>query len=227
MSLRMHQRPQPTFLIYTRRVNACVFSLPEKRGDHPAPLRGRKCRQNPHDRRRHRNSDTSSSSVSRVSSSRWVGGRQAASPRSRFRQSLDCWCRFLQPGLWIVNHRSSRWLFLVLIDKYRQKTRCRAPVPTLLARAGATHQNTVGTRGWRRVADVPDGRPFIQRTNTASRRDLPATFKPVHESPIDQYTHEQAGSGMFGKADPYCKIVIGTQEFSTRPHKVRAVPVAR
>lgn len=31
----------------------------------------------------------------------------------------------------------------------------------------------------------------------------------------------QAGSGMFGKADPYCKVVIGTQEFSTRPHKVR------
>eukprot|EP00904_Undaria_pinnatifida_P003072 jgi/Undpi1/12766/HiC_scaffold_6.g02434.m1 len=29
----------------------------------------------------------------------------------------------------------------------------------------------------------------------------------------------KAGSGMFGKADPYCKIVIGSQEFSTRPHK--------
>ncbi|CAM9831830.1 unnamed protein product [Ectocarpus fasciculatus] len=29
----------------------------------------------------------------------------------------------------------------------------------------------------------------------------------------------KAGSGMFGKADPYCKVVIGTQEFSTRPHK--------
>eukprot|EP00752_Nemacystus_decipiens_P003806 g3502.t1 len=29
----------------------------------------------------------------------------------------------------------------------------------------------------------------------------------------------KAGSGMFGKADPYCKIVIGAQEFSTRPHK--------
>ena len=32
---------------------------------------------------------------------------------------------------------------------------------------------------------------------------------------------------MFGKADPYCKIVIGAQEFSTRPHKVRAVAVGR
>lgn len=28
---------------------------------------------------------------------------------------------------------------------------------------------------------------------------------------------------MFGKADPYCKVVIGTQEFSTRPHKVTSV----
>lgn len=32
---------------------------------------------------------------------------------------------------------------------------------------------------------------------------------------------------MFGKADPYCKIVIGAQEFSTRPHKVQAVGVVR
>ncbi|CAM9611130.1 unnamed protein product [Discosporangium mesarthrocarpum] len=29
----------------------------------------------------------------------------------------------------------------------------------------------------------------------------------------------KAGSGLFGKADPYCKVVVGTQEFSTRPHK--------
>merc|ERR1719326_1908892 len=29
----------------------------------------------------------------------------------------------------------------------------------------------------------------------------------------------KAGQGMFGKADPYCKITIGTQEFSTRPHQ--------
>lgn len=35
----------------------------------------------------------------------------------------------------------------------------------------------------------------------------------------------QAGSGMFGKADPYCKVVIGTQEFSTRPHKVGQVQI--
>ena len=28
----------------------------------------------------------------------------------------------------------------------------------------------------------------------------------------------KAGQGMFGKADPYCKMRIGVQEFSTKPN---------
>jgi Ca2+-dependent lipid-binding protein len=27
-----------------------------------------------------------------------------------------------------------------------------------------------------------------------------------------------AGAGMFGKADPYCKLTVGSQRFETRPH---------